>query len=159
MANNNSDWYIDNSPKQNIDNSTNYGIGIGLEPKIDPITNWGKGIFYYGLDGNKYPTSDMAAQADKEFWRRMMIKDKHAERDANSFSFGITSKDYNPHELLAHLINAIDFNSQCTDIEFLKAQRAEIDKYVKAVYGTSLDELIAQFDYTKHDSGMGTGRK
>lgn len=157
MANNNSDWYIDNGPNQIVDIRTNYGKG--LEPKIDPITNWGKGIFYYGLDGKKYPTSAMAAQADKEFWSRMMIENKFAEGNANSFNSNITSKDYTQYELLAHLINAIDSNSQCTDIEFLKAQRAEIDKYIKAVYGTSLDELIVQFDYTKHDSGMGTGRK
>ena len=137
-----SDWFLDNGPGETIDIRTGYGKGLVQE--IDPITDFGKGIFYYGVDGNKYPTSAMAAKADKDFFDRMMIK-----KTTNPFSLDMNSKGYNLDELLVQFRNTLNANSQCVDKEFLKLQSESIARYVEGVYGIRLDELLAQFDYSR----------
>lgn len=60
------DLYLNPKP---VDNTTDYGKGS--EPKIDPITDFGKGIFYKTCDGKNVSTMEEVMQYNQMFYERM----------------------------------------------------------------------------------------
>lgn len=61
------DLYL--NPEQ-IDNITDYGKG--LEPKIDPRTDFERGISYKTCDGKDVATMEEVMQYNQMFYERMM---------------------------------------------------------------------------------------
>lgn len=61
------DLYLNPEP---IDNITDYGKG--LESKIDPRTNFGRGISYKTCDGKDVATMEEVMQYNQMFYERMM---------------------------------------------------------------------------------------
>lgn len=51
--------------------------GKGEAPKIDPITDWGKGIRFYTCDGKEVESMDVVMQYNQMYYERMMMRDKN----------------------------------------------------------------------------------
>ena len=67
------DTKIKTSNDYSIDNLTD--CGKGLEPKVDPRTNYGKGICYKAKDGKEYATMEQVEAVNKAFYDAMMVQD------------------------------------------------------------------------------------
>ena len=120
--------------------------------KIDPRTDFGKGIVFKSIDGGEHASMEDVEQADKAYWDRMMINTAH--------------KDYKDYARYAKLEKAYfdcitpKFNINDKDMtqQVLTAQQEKVAAYIKERYGSYLSELLEQYGYGQQDNNRGPKR-
>ena len=117
--------------------------------KIDPRTDFGKGIVFKSVDGGEHASMEAVEQANKAYWDRMMIDTSH--------------KDYARYaELEKAYFDCITpkFNINDKDMiqQVLTAQQEKFVAYIKERYGNYLSEVLEQFGYGQQDNNRGPKR-
>ncbi len=118
-------------------------INNGIE-KIDPRTDFGKGIVFKSIDGGEHASMEAVKQANKEYWDASLNDyARYAEFEKAYFDC-ITSK--------------FNINDKNMTQQVLTAQQEKVAAYIKERYGIYLSELLEQYDYDQQDNNRGPKR-
>ena len=104
--------------------------------KIDPRTDFGRGIVFKDTDGCEHDNMETVRRVNKLYWDSVMNQVKLEKAYFDS----IASK--------------IDINDRDVLEQILKAQQERFIAYVKEKYGSYFSELLEQYGYGK-DEGEG----
>ena len=117
--------------------------------KIDPRTDFGKGIVFKSIDGSEHVSMEAVEQANKAYWGSMMIDTSHKDyaryAELEKAYFDCITPKFN--------INDKDMTQQV-----LTAQQEKVAAYIKERYGSYLSELLEQYGYGQQDNNRGTKR-
>lgn len=117
--------------------------------KIDPRTDFGRGIVFKSVDGGEHASMEDVKQANKVYWDRMMIDTSH--------------KDYTRYaELEKAYFDCItpkfNINDKNMIQQVLTVQQEKVATYIKERYGSYLSELLEQYGFDQQDNNRGLKR-
>lgn len=146
-----------NSAKDNLifdnpehkDILTDYGRGLIDSPKIDPRTDFGKGIYYKSIDGRKHATMEAVEQANKRYWDSMII---HNSSD-NLIRYKEIEKAY--FDIITPKINIDDKNASQ---QMLRERAEQIATFMELRYEAYFDKLLEEHGYGRQDNNRGPKR-
>lgn len=129
--------------------------------KVDYRTNYGKGIYYKGVDGREYHTIEDLEKANKAYWDSQKIDT--SKKDAMISYIGKDGREYHTSEALerankayfGYLNSSFNVNDKNMSQDVFKARQEEILSYIRERYGDYLDKLLEEYGYGSQEAGKG----
>lgn len=128
---------------------TDYGRGLIDSPKIDPRTDFGKGIYYKSVDGREHASMEAVEQANNAYWDSMMIYPSPIDK----IKYNEIEKAY--FDIITPKINLNDINAEA---EMLRERTEKMAAHIGTRYGNYLEQLLEKHGYGRQDNSRGPKR-